>query len=605
MAKRTAKILSNKWFKNDPGADIHTQLFPLVQKIQENQIYRQSELLMWARLYGNIDMVGLSPNTYSRANTPVGNQSRPKFNLIASCIDTLAAKISKNRPRGYFLTDGGDWNAQARAKKLQKFMDGQFYSCKTYEETDKAFIDCGVSGTGNVKVFTEDGKLKHERTMPGELVVDDAEAMYAKPVNLYQCKPVDRDYLADLFPDSKAEIMDLPTIDDDWGFYNQTDSDMVLALEAWHLDLAGRGKGRKAIVTQNATLNFGDWKRKTFPFATMRYKNRQAGWYGQGIAEVLVGTQVAINRILRNNDVSQYLHQAPAWLVEESSAVVSAHLNNDIGHIVKYKGIPPALQTFAAAHPEMYTQIQTHIQRGYEEVGISQLSAASAKPAGLDSGKALREYNDIETERFIKLGQQWEQFHLDIVDLSIDEMKENGVKTTVLAKSGSFTETLKWSEVDMPRDKYILQTFPTSQLPRSPSAKMQYIIEMRDAGMIDPETAQELLDMPDLQTYANLKFAGRQVIRQAIEKMMDDETYVPPEPFQDLTYSLNYAQMFYNFAKLHGAEETKLEMLRRYMQQVNGLMSAAVPPAPPEQAGPVALAPQVNQEVQPLVPGVI
>ena len=32
--------------------------------------------------------------------------------------------------------------------------------------------------------------------------------------------------------------------------------------------------------------------------------------------------------------------------------------------------------------------------------GISQLAARSMKPAGLDSGVALREYQDIEAERF-------------------------------------------------------------------------------------------------------------------------------------------------------------------------------------------------------------
>ena len=132
-----------------------------------------------------------------------------------------------------------------------------------------------------------------------------------------------------------------------------------------------------------------------------------------------------------------------------------------------------------------------------------------------------------------------------------------------------------------------MQVFPTSQLPRTPYAKMQYVTEMQNAGYIDPETAQELLDMPDLEQFSNLAFAGRRVIREAVQKMMDTGDYVAPEPFQDLNYTIKYAQMYYNYAMLHGADEIKLEMLRRYMEQANALIVASQPPPPP-------VAPQVT-----------
>lgn len=567
-----------KWYKEK--SEVHNKLFPLIRKVRENQTYRRAENLMWARLYGNVDIMGLTPTTYSRPN-PVANGARPKFNVVASCIDTLSAKISKNRPRAFFLTDGGDWSLQRKAKKLQKFIDGQFHETGTYQETDKAFIDAGTFGTGLVKVFSIDGKIIVERVIPDEVIVDDAEAIYGKPRNLYQGKAVDRDFLIDLFPKFKSQIMDLPKVDDEYAYYNVTDADYVEVVEAWHLKSTDKSKdGRHAISIQNADLVMEEWNRDRFPFAKLTFKDRLAGWYGQGIAEVTMGTQVAINRILRNNDISQYLHAAAAWLVEENSAVVSAHLNNDIGHIIKYRGIPPELKTWAAAHPEMYNQITVHIQRAYEEVGISQLSAASQKPQGLDSGKAIREYNDIESERFIKLGQKWEQFHLDITDLMIDEGREiakTNKDFSVISRNGQFVERINWKDVDMSRDKYQMQTFPTSSLPRTPGAKMQYVTEMQNAGYVDPETAQELLDMPDIEQYSNLKFSARRVVRDAVEKMVEDGEYIAPEPFQDLQYSINYAQMYYNYAKLHGAPEESLELLRRYMEQANTMVKALNP----------------------------
>ena len=153
-------------------------------------------------------------------------------------------------------------------------------------------------------------------------------------------------------------------------------------------------------------------------------------------------------------------------------------------------------------------------------------------------------------------------------------------KFSVLAKDGNFIEKINWKDVKMDEDKYQLQVFPTSQLPRTPYARMQYVTEMQNAGYIDPETAQELLDMPDIEQFANLAFAGRRVIRDAVQKMMETNEFIPPEPFQDLSYTLSYAQMYYNYAKLHGADELKLEMLRRYMEQANALIQLSLPPEP-------------------------
>lgn len=567
--------MADKWYaiKDD---SVHTVVNQLMRKIQENQLYRRAENLMWARLYGSVDIMGLSPTTYSRPN-PITQGTRPKFNVVASCIDTLAAKISKNRPRAFFLTDGGDWKLQNKAKKLQKFVDGQFYAAKVYQNTDKSFIDACAFGTGICKVFSQEGKIIVERIIPDEIIVDDAEALYGNPRNIYQRKLIDRDQLINLFPKFKSQIMDLPKPNDEFGYYNVTDADFVEVFEGWHLRTGKNTKdGRHVICIQNADLVNEEYNRDCFPFAKITFRERLAGWYGQGVSEITMGTQVSINRILRNNDISQYLHSAAAWLVEENSAVVSAHLNNDIGHIVKYRGIPPELKTWAAVNPEMYTQIDRHIQRAYEEVGISALSAASQKPLGLDSGKALREYNDIESERFIKLGQKWEQFHLDIAYLMMEEAKviaQDDPSFSVLVKSGGFTETINWKDVNMSEDKYQMQTFPTSQLPRTPYARMQYVTEMQNAGFIDPETAQELLEMPDVEQFTNLRFAGRRVIRESIQRMMDTGDYVAPEPFQDLEYTINYAQMYYNYAKLHGADELKLEMLRRYMEQANAIIN--------------------------------
>src|SRR5262249_30326360 len=162
----------------------------------------------------------------------------------------------------------------------------------------------------------------------------------------------------------------------------------------------------------NGSLLDDIYSKSYFPFVTMTWSDRLIGWRGQGLAEELQGIQVEINRILRT--ITQILRlTVPKLFVEKGAKVVYAHLNNEIGAIIEFSGTKPAYDFLQAVPQDLFTQLNWLYQRAYEISGVSALSAQSVKPAGLDSGKALREMNDIESERFILKGQSYEQFHLD------------------------------------------------------------------------------------------------------------------------------------------------------------------------------------------------
>ena len=82
----------------------------------------------------------------------------------------VVSKITKNKPKPTFLTDGADWELQQKAKKLTKFCEGVFYGAKVYQEATKAFIDACIFGTGAVKFFACDGEIKCERVLIDEIL---------------------------------------------------------------------------------------------------------------------------------------------------------------------------------------------------------------------------------------------------------------------------------------------------------------------------------------------------------------------------------------------------------------------------------------------------
>ena len=81
-----------------------------------------------------------------------------------------------------------------------------------------------------------------------------------------------------------------------------------------------------------------------------------------------------------------------------------------------------------------------------EVAGISQLSATSRKPSGLDAAVAMREYQDIESDRFQLVAQRYEKSFLDAAKIVLDMQRDIG-SVVIKAVKGSVVE-----EIDFKKD---------------------------------------------------------------------------------------------------------------------------------------------------------
>jgi hypothetical protein len=308
--------------------------------------------------------------------------------------------------------------------------------------------------------------------------------------------------------------------------------------------------------------------------------------------------------MLRIIQKSFHLGSAFKVFLEHGSRVSKEHLNNDIGSIVYYSGNEPKFHVPQTIHPEYFQHLQFLIQSSYEEAGISQMSASSRKPAGIESGKAIREYNDIETERFALISQSYEASFLDTAKQYVDlvkEMAEDGIDYTVTAESKKFIESIKWSEVDVEDNEFIMQMFPVSMLPHTPAGRLQFIQELMQDGFIPREYALRLLDFPDLDSFVSMATSSIDDIMHVLDKIMVDGIYIAPEPFQDLMTGITVFQSAYLRGKTEDVPEDRLELMRIWIESAQALLAKAQPPAPTEAApgqeapAPEELTPPVSQ----------
>lgn len=575
------------WAIKDDEFALANSVVNTIAFISKHQSTRLEQLTVSTRLYGNTSAYNLIGTAFTRANSVNSNpqSQRMSFNVCASVIDTLTSMIAKNKVVPTFITEGGVWGMQRKAEKLSKFSEGCFYQNKVHDKVVMMFRDACVWGDGFLHIFDNDGDISVERVLPHELFVDMVEALATSPSQLHRVKYADRDTLIAAFPEHKEYIETAnPTASQEIGGAG-TAADLITVTESWHLKSGKKAKdGLHVICLGDRILFQEEYKKDYFPFAQLSYSKRLLGWFGQGICERLQNLQGEINKNMMLVQRSFWMGGSFKVLLENGSKVVSQHLNNDVGAIIHYTGTPPQYVTPPTIQPEIITYIDALIDKAYRQEGISQMSAAGTRPAAELSGKALREMNDNEQDRFMQIQQSVEDVTLEInrqmIEVAKDIYEQKGsFKATY--PSTRFIETIDWKDIKLKEDQYVLKAFPISSLPDDPAGKLQTVQEYAQAGWISPRSARRLMAMPDVEMADNLANAPEELLCKIIENILDENKYEPCEPFYNLQLAKELSIEYYNYAKLNNCPEPRLSLLRKFMTSIDDLLGINQPPAPP------------------------
>lgn len=592
------EVLRGYWWTH-PADKVHSSVFETARRITSQQAPRLSANLRFISMYGDSMYLreagrGLATSAPRplRAMAPLG-KGRLTYNVCRVCVGTAAARIAKSRPKITALTSGGTWAQQQQAKLLDKFLRGAFYSADVPKKGRQAFRDGCVTDGGVLKVYRKDGRLCVDRVLPGELLVDDIDGTYGEPRAAYQLKVLPREVVMADYGDTddlKAKIASAAPPDNLAARIQlkpgERLTDFVMVVEAWHLPSNAKAKdGRHTIALDNVTLVDEEWKRRRFPFVVFRWEDNVAGFWGMGLVEQVAGDQRFINRTLQTIEESLRLCSVPRIWLPKAAGIPTEHITNQIGAIGVYGGVqPPTLTNANSVPPELFQALDAGIQRALAKVGISQLSASGVKPQGLNSAVAIREQQDVETDRFSLQAQDYESMYLQLAEVIVDEAEaaaEDGedIEVDVPDKAGQ-CERLSWKAVDLDREAFVLQLFPTSSLPQTPAARKQTVTEWQQAGWIDAAEARRLMDMPDLDASNNMALAAYEDAEAAIQALLDGGDVVTPEPFQDLALCLKRAQQAWLRARRLGAPKRVLDNLFNFASMCQDAMAQTQPPAP-------------------------
>lgn len=577
------------WFEDEKARESADGFMRCFDELKTNQSMRIQFDRFWCSLYYDRAYQGFTDGRdWSDIFVELLDVSSGRLNenVICRIVATLSAKFAKQKSRPQCLTTLGDWALQRRADRYNRALEGILHDTRAYEEQRNSDITNIICGTGAIYGYSRNGKLHGEAVPPWELYVEIADGRNRKPRRVYRRQLIARRRLMKLYPELAKQIEMCSAVDAHEAFdvFGSSNPDVIEVVSGWSLptdDDADDGRFMRAIA--GVVLEDTEWNRPRLPFAFSRYMLPPDGMWGIGVVAGLVGMQVELNRSLANRQTALEMCSAPFIAVERGSQIIDSHISDQIGRIVEYTGKEPKVVAPGVIHPEQMQHTDRVRGSMFASTGLSELAATSLKPAGLDSGKALRVYADMMDDAFHDALLRRDQQILDLAEIYLDEIESicedrGDYKSKYVGPFG--IEVIKYSEVKIDRDSMYLKVLSTSALSTTIAGRTQDVLDLQAAGVqLSPEELEHLLSVPDLSESSERRNSMPNLLRQLLEEeMLGDGKYTAPEPRWDLNLALDIVSKTILMGQLRKAPVDRIELLRKFEVECMRLLQSAEPP---------------------------
>ena len=402
-------------------------------------------------------------------------------NVIASCIETLCSKIASQKVRPFFNTVNGTFKEMQIAKQAQIFFDMLYEENNVNEIITDAFRNACIFDKGIVKI-SDDGITNR---LPWNVFFDPREVTYSQITQV-----------AEKLPKTPGRILELK-----YGIKVNRNLDYTVYE---YYDVM---EHIKAVYVQELNkVVTHEYKPNIIPYLEIHYTNPVKGDTSQSVVDQLYGIQTQIDELLAVMKDSIAVNPGMTLLVPRSSNIKTNMLSNRTGQIIQYDPIPGQTTspvTYATndiISPQFVQLLDKLKNDAYEIVGISQLSATSQKPSGLNSGVALNTMEDIESSRFETQLNSVVRLYVDVAKACLDIFPpEIDILPDDLNRAN-----IKWADIVEARNNMKIQFSAAESLSKDPSEKLKQLVALSQAGVIPQSHIATLMELPDLQSGYNL-----------------------------------------------------------------------------------------------------
>ena len=499
-------ISNNEILKNI--AELETANSIRLQKYRRNlRKYLATPGLNIDTLTSNSASVGYdySINTFSDGNT----LSPPSINVIKSVVDTLVSKIATSKVRPFINTLNGSYKEMQTALQTQQFFDIFYEAQNVHMTVSKAFEDACIFDTGSIYIDKDTCSIK--KCLPWQVYVLPAELAYGKLTRAYYKQ---NDYPVTLLPEDITKKFKKKVNYVDYGIYYDTFNKVKATIIAGHV-----------VKTE-------PWDYDVLPFIFLYYNKPNIGTTSLSVVDILYTLQNEVDMLVAKISAAAELTPGNTIFLPEGGSVKATQLNNGVGNVLTYRptpnmtGSPVTVATPAFIDGQYQMLLNDLIQRAYELVGISQLSAMSQKPTGLDSGIALSTMESIESDRFETQLKQVINAYVDIARVCVELFDGD------ILPNSNRRLSISWNDIRKANGSLKIQFSAADALSKDPSVKLQQLQALAQSGIIPQSRIASLMELPDIQSGFSLANNAVNAVYAVINDCIENNnfelpTYVP------------------------------------------------------------------------------
>ena len=418
-------------------------------------------------------------------------------NVIASCIETLCSKIASQKVRPFFNTVNGTFKEMQVARQAQVFFDQLYEENNVGKVVTNAFRDACIFDKGIVKI-SDEGITNR---LPWNVFIDPREKSYNQIT-----------HIAEKLPKTPGRLLKLK-----YGIAADYNLDYTVYE---YYDVIEHVKAIY-VVEMNKVITH-KYEPEIIPYLSIHYSDPIKSNTSQSVVDQLYGIQMQIDEILAVMKDSIQMNPGMTLLVPRSSNIKTNMLSNRTGQVIQYDPIPgqttsPVTWATNDIISAQFVQLLDKLKNdAYEVVGISQLSATSQKPEGLNSGVALSTMEDIESDRFETQLNNVIRLYVDIAKACLDIFPpDDNILPDDLSRAN-----IKWADIVEARNNMKIQFSAAQSLSKDPSEKLKQLTALAQAGVIPNSHIATLMELPDLQSGYNLANNAFNAVYTFIDEVM-------------------------------------------------------------------------------------
>lgn len=450
--------------------------------------------------------VGFYDDVYSEDSTV------PKLNIIKSAIDAVVSKISTAHCRSFVNTVNGSFKTIQICKQLQVFFDYFFDEKKISVKIVEALRNACVFDSGYVFIDEDTGDVKS-----------------LEPWNVYTRQSEKNSFRSIYieFPNCSTDSLK----ESDYELLTNSEKENLYITIGYFYDSKTK---TKAILVNRNIREIKEIDFDVIPIIPIRYTAPIVGTGTLSIADTLRGIQIEVDELMKRIADASVLNPAQTFFIPNATNIKVGQLNNRVGNIVQYNA-PVGDKPVESSTPDFISNqyislLDNLIEKAYNMVGISQLSAQGKKPAGLDSGVALATQADIESDRFQVLLDQYIQMFVDVAKLMVQIFAAH----KDIIEPSRYSLRITWGEVEKEFHKMRIQFSCADSLSKDPSEKLKQLQTLAQAGIIPATQIASLLELPDINRGYSAANNGFNATMTLIDACIYEDKFEIPSyiPFQ-------------------------------------------------------------------------